>query len=195
MDTIGTHVSGPPLVRAAPATACPRYFGGTEKPLPGSHRGKVTRRGATHKELNPRTVAWAVVLVMLMVEAGWSFVGGSSYSAMSAIKPLPTGDKVVLDVTFPPNGASGVRTRALLIAVPSGVKVATGMATVDHLLRSRGWTRSMCSTKEALCAIVECSPAALHNYGIPSSSPSVRRIEIALHKLSQPSFMILLVHK
>jgi len=195
MDITGTHVSGPPLVRAEPATVWPRYLGGTEKPLPGSRREKVTRRGASHKELNPRAVAWAVVLVMLMVEAGWSFVGGSSYPAMSAIRPLPTGDHVVLNVTFPPNGAIGVRTTALLIAVPSGVNVATGVATVDHLLRSRGWTRSMCNPKEALCAIVGCSPAALqHNDGVPCVPP-VRRIETALHKLSQRSFMILLVHK
>jgi hypothetical protein len=196
MAILRTHVSDPPLMAAEPGTTWPTYTRGPQQSLLRPSREKVTQRATSHKGVNPRAVAWVVVLLMMIVETGWSFVCGSSYPPMSAVGPLPTGDKVVLDVTFPPGGMSDVGTRVLLIAIPSGVKVATGMANMGHVLRSRGWTRSLCSPKNKLCAVVGLSPADLHkDYGIPSNSPSVRRIETTIHKLSQPSFMLLLAHK
>jgi hypothetical protein len=196
MTIFKTQVADPRLLGVDPTTNWPTYAGGPQKSLPEPDRLKRPRRGTAHRELAPRAVAWAVVLLMIIVESAWSVIGEPLYPAVSAIQPLPTGDEVVLDVTFPPRGAEHDGTRVLIVAIPAGVKLATGLAAISHGLQSRGWDRSMCDPKDGLCAIVGCSMADLYrDYGVSSTSASVRRLETVAHRRLRPSVMISLAHE
>jgi hypothetical protein len=136
-------------------------------------------------------MASLALLVAVLAEAGCSFLGEPSYPSTSVIEPLPRGGSIVLNVTFPPGGSDNDGTRVILIAIPHGDDVGTGISQMTHLLRSRGWTKSMCAPKGGPCAIVGLSIADLKkDYDWPPAPKSLSRLEPKARESQQPTFIV-----
>jgi hypothetical protein len=133
-----------------------------------------------------------VFLVATASLTGFSFLGGDSYPSSSAINPLPKGEVVIMNVTFPPQGSDNDGTRVVLIGLSRGLSEAQGVSNLVKMLRARGWTRAMCRPGGEPCAIVGLSSADLEKQSDlrPETSSSLRRLETKLQNAKQPTFMV-----
>jgi hypothetical protein len=156
-------------------------FSWSSKNLQGPYKKRTRRAGA-----------WMVSLVVTASLTGCSLLGGDSYPPTSAIEPLPTGEVIVINVTFPSQGSDNDGTRVVLIGLPRGVSRAQGVSDMVTALRSRGWTKAMCRSSGDPCAIVGLSSADLEKQsGLrPQTSSSLRRLETKLQKAKGTTFMV-----
>lgn len=90
---------------------------------------------------------------LLLMAGGSSFLGlgGATYPPASVIQPLPKGDVVIFDKTFPPGGTDNMGTRVVGIGLPAGTTASAGESQIIAMLRSKGW-HNLCAPSGDPCA-------------------------------------------
>ena len=118
-------------------------------------------------------------------------IGQSQYPPTSSILPLPPGDTIVLNLTFPPGGSDNIGNRVVAVAFHGETRAAAKAAMV-RALRGRGWTTAMCSPKGDPCAMVGMSMADFSDQWSASGETEPRKIEAVLADPSHPIFLVFL---
>lgn len=120
--------------------------------------------------------------------------GGATYPPASAIQPLPWGDVVIFDVTFPPEGADNMGDRVVAIGLPSGVTAATGWSHVVRMLETKGWHSTegkpaltgLCARQEDPCADM-MGASDLASYSSVAEAGQIGRLLAELRRFSGPT--------
>jgi hypothetical protein len=118
-------------------------------------------------------------------------IGPSQYPPTSSILPLPQGDTIVLNLTFPPGGSDNIGNRVVVVSF-HGESRAVAKAAMVRALRGRGWTKAMCSPKGDPCAMVGMSMADFSDQWSASNETEPRKIESVLADPRRPVFLIFL---
>jgi hypothetical protein len=137
--------------------------------------------------------AVAATVVVATVASGCTAPGSPKYPATAALEPLPTGEAVIANKTFPPGGSDNWGTRVIAIELPAGMTVAAGERALDEALRARGWTVSTCAPKGDPCAVIGFTSTQLADAYGGSAQPEVTKLVGELGNARQPTFLVQLV--
>jgi hypothetical protein len=135
---------------------------------------------------------FSLALVTLILR-GCSFLGlgGTKYPPGSVIQPLPKGDVVIFDVTFPPGGSDNTGDRVLGIGLPDHVTVSTGVSRIIDMLRSKGWSNSLCAPSGDPYAEVGISARDfLSSYSFDGEETTVEHLLARLHRFPGSSVIV-----
>jgi len=144
------------------------------------------------------TVACLVTFAAIGVGGCSAFgLGGTTYPPASAIQPLPRGDTVIFDVTFPPEGFDNMGDRVVAIGLPKGVTAATGWSYVVRMLETKGWRGTegkpaltgLCGRDGDPCAEMMGAPE-LESYSSDAQAGQIDRLLAELRRFPGPTVLV-----